>query len=203
MRYANFWAGIGEKPRVACRAIRLMACTLLFLLAHTPVLNAQENDHSGYGAAPQSTTDWNQRVSGATVKQDDPLVLVIHSARDCTWCARWMGFLGGKHDFESWAQGRSNVGLLVVERDAIAGVETSANYPPEAQWMFEWARHIGNLKPRTPTFEIYVGRTVVWRSAGYYSWARSVFPALKELEGRRAAADESSPPGQTLSPPRE
>lgn len=185
-------AGLVRKIFIHARtAGRFVTFATLCAVGVTTVASAEDTDYSEQSApAPQPKTDWAERINRTTVKRDDLILLVVHSARDCTWCARWMGLLGGKAEFEKWAQSHKNVGLLVVEREAIATNETPEIYPQDARWVYDWARHIGTLSPRTPTFQIYVGRKVVWTSAGYYSWDRSVFPALKELDSRRAVAIE-------------
>jgi hypothetical protein len=94
--------------------------------------------------------------------------------------------LGGKGDFESWAKTHPDVHLFIVEREAIAVSETIDSYPPDVQWLFERRQRADRLKLITPTFEIFVRRKMVYKSNGLRSWDESAFPALKNLDSRRA-----------------
>lgn len=166
----------------------LMAFLAMPLFAH-----ADDEAASGSGTPPvsKSRTDWAERLRAATVKEGQPILLVMHSAKDCIYCARWKGSLGGKGEFESWAQSRPDVHLIIVERDAIAGAERAEDYPDTLQWLYRRHQERAQLQPGTPMFEVFVVRKMVWRSYGYQSWARDVFPALKDLEQRRTSAISS------------
>lgn len=134
--------------------------------------------------------DWANRIRQAKVHKGEPIVLIVHSAKDCVFCRRWEGSLGGKGDFESWAKTHPDVHLFIVEREAIAVPEAIDNYPPVVQWLFERRQQLGNLSPGTPTFEIFVRRKILWRSYGLHSWDRDVFPALKDLDSRRVPSED-------------
>ena len=101
---------------------------LMTFLAMPRFAHADDEAASGSGTPPvsKSRTDWAERLRAATVKEGQPILLVMHSAKDCIYCARWKGSLGGKGEFESWAQSRPDVHLIIVERDAIAGAGIKA-----------------------------------------------------------------------------
>jgi thioredoxin-related protein len=143
---------------------------------------------NGTSSATKPKTDWAERLREATVKEGQPILLVVHSAKDCVYCARWKGALGGKGDFESWAKDHPDVHLIIVEREAIASAEHAEDYPQTLQWLYERNEERAHLQPGTPMFEVFVVRKMVWRSYGYQSWARDVFPALKDLDQRRTSA---------------
>ena len=148
---------------------------------------ADEADTSVGRSVPESPpkVDWADRVREAKVRQGEPIMLIVHSAKDCIFCRRWEGSLGGQGDFESWAKTHPDAHLFIVEREAVAVPETVDSYPPQVQWLFERRQQLDKLSPRTPTFEIFVKRKIVWRSSGLHSWERDVFPALKDLDSRR------------------
>lgn len=138
---------------------------------------------------PSPKLSWADRIRQAKVRKGEPIVLIVHSAKDCVYCQRWKGSLGGKGDFESWAKTHPDVHLFIVEREAIAVPETIDSYPPVVQWLFERRQRLGNLSPGTPTFEIFVRRNIIWKSYGLHSWDRDAFPALKDLDSRRVPSD--------------
>lgn len=86
---------------------------------------------------PSPKLSWADRIRQAKVRKGEPIVLIVHSAKDCVYCQRWKGSLGGKGDFESWAKTHPDVHLFIVEREAIAVPETIDSYPPVVQWLFE------------------------------------------------------------------
>ncbi|WP_322041859.1 hypothetical protein [Paraburkholderia sp. J67] len=137
-------------------------------------------------AASQPKLSWADQVREAKVQQGEPINLIVHTAKDCVYCKRWEGSLGGKGDFESWAKTHPDVHLFIVERDAIAFPETIDNYPPDIQWLFERRQRADRLKLFTPTFEIFVRRKMVFKSNGLRSWDEVAFPALKDLDSRRS-----------------
>lgn len=175
---------------------------LMVFLAMPLFAHADDEAESASGTPPasKSKTDWAERLREATVKEGQPILLVVHSAKDCVYCARWKGALGGKGEFESWAQNRPDVHLIIVEREAIAGAERADDYPDTLQWLYKRHQEKTQLQPGTPMFEVFVVRKMVWRSYGYHSWARDVFPALKDLDQRRASAVSSMEPnGEMLA----
>ncbi|WP_128842743.1 hypothetical protein [Burkholderia catarinensis] len=163
------------------------ALSSLMLASPHIALASDESDASANKNAsePQPKVTWADRIREADVHEREPIVLIVHAAKDCVFCQRWEGSLGGKGEFESWAKTHPDVHLFIVERDAIAAAETIDNYPPIVRWLFERRRRLEKLSPPTPTFEIFVRRKILWQSYGLGSWDRSVFPALKDLDSRR------------------
>lgn len=162
---------------------------LASLMLATPhmALASDESDASVGKSAfePQPKVTWADRIRAADVHEHEPIVLIVHAAKDCVYCQRWAGSLGGKGEFESWANAHPDVHLFIVERDTIASAETVDDYPPIVRWLFERRQRLEKLSPPTPTFEIFVRRKILWQSYGLGSWDRSVFPALKDLDSRR------------------
>lgn len=178
---------MAHRWRVWRGAYFALAWLLLMLASPNNALADNGSDASiGRNASePQSKLTWADRVRDADVHEREPIVLIVHSAKDCVFCQRWEGSLGGKGEFESWARTHPDVHLFIVERDAIAAPETVDNYPPIVRWLFERRQRLEKLSPPTPTFEIFVRRKILWQSYGLGSWDRSVFPALKDLDSRR------------------
>ncbi|NPT61929.1 hypothetical protein [Paraburkholderia elongata] len=153
---------------------------------HIALADEELDTSAGKNAlASEPKLNWADRVRQAKVREGEPIVLIVHSAKDCVFCRRWEGSLGGKGDFESWAKTHPDVHLFIVEREAIAVPETLDSYPPVVQWLFERRQRLDKLSPGTPTFEIFVRRKIIWQSYGVHSWDRDVFPALKDLDSRR------------------
>lgn len=140
---------------------------------------------------PNPKFDWDARVKQTVVAEDQMITLVVHSARDCIYCARWKGALGGEGSFRSWAKDHPREQLIVVERAALSSSEAPEDYPQELGWLSERYKKDQRLKPGTPTFEIFVEQNLVLRAYGLYSWDDKVFPAIKALESRRESANES------------
>jgi hypothetical protein len=162
----------------------LLALMPLVLAAPNVVLADDEPEMSP--SASQPKVNWAERVREAKVQPGEPINLIVHTAKDCVFCKRWESSLGGKGDFESWAKTHPDVHLFIVEREAIAVSETIDSYPPDVQWLFERRQRADRLKLITPTFEIFVRRKMVYKSNGLRSWDESAFPALKDLDSRRA-----------------
>ncbi|WP_164462858.1 MULTISPECIES: hypothetical protein [Burkholderia cepacia complex] len=175
-------------PRFAWVATASLSLALvspqIVLAGDEPTANTGQNTPE-----PPPKLSWADRIRQAKVRKGEPIVLIVHSAKDCVYCQRWEGSLGGKGDFESWAKTHPDVHLFIVEREAIAAPETIDSYPPVVQWLFERRQRLGNLSPGTPTFEIFVRRNIVWKSYGLHSWDRDAFPALKDLDSRRVSSD--------------
>lgn len=176
-----------------CFAFRSPACiaaTLVaFALTFSHISLADDGDNDGASASiSRPKIDWAERVRQAQIHEGEPLLLVMHSAKDCKYCARWKGLLGGKPEYESWIKSHPDDHLIIVEREAMASIEEAVDYPEDLRWLFERKQQRGNIKPETPTFEIVLGQKVLWRSAGYRSWDQDVFPAIKDLDSRRLAA---------------
>ena len=167
---------------------------LLMLLAPPTFAQTDDGNTASDASVPASKPkmDWKERLREATVMEGQPVLLVVHSAKDCIYCTRWKGSLGGKGEFESWAQTHPDVHLVIVDRQAIASAEVAEDYPDSVQWLFKRNQQRGNLQPGTPLFEIVVAHKTVWRSYGYHSWDRDVFPAIKDLDGRRSASGSAA-----------
>jgi hypothetical protein len=173
--------------------VRLSAFFALALLSLTlvppNVALADDDPDTSAGKStpePQTKVAWADRIREAKVQEGEPITLIVHTAKDCVFCRRWEGSLGGKGDFESWAKTHPDVHLFIVEREAIAVPETVDSYPPDVQWLFERRQRKDKLSPITPTFEIFVRRKIVFKSNGLRSWDQDLFPALKDLDSRRS-----------------
>jgi hypothetical protein len=171
------------------RAIQMYKCAILASL-----VGLFAAAHIAYPAetadtlvdAPKPKIDWTERINKTTVLEGEPILLVMHSARDCIYCSRWKGFLGGEGEFNRWAKTHPGARLFIVERGAIASDETPEDYADEIRWLAKRNETNQNLRPGTPSFEIFVARKIVYRSYGYAAWSNKVFPAIKTLDSRRA-----------------
>lgn len=164
--------------------VPLPAMVLTLCMIFAPMAPSQAAGAVDNASAP---TDWNTQVKQTTLAPNEPLTLVARTAEDCTYCRQWLAPAGGKHEFDTWAAAHPDDRLVIVERSAIAKKEVADDYPESLRWMFEQNRQHGELQMATPTFELYAGKQLVWRSSGLPSWDKGAFPAIKDLEARRQA----------------
>jgi hypothetical protein len=164
-------------------------CLLAMLLAALVVMlvNARvPDDVRSAVPAPEPKDIRAARVSQTTVAAGEVITLVVHSAPDCKYCARWKGPLAGEGHFKSWARTHPGTQLFIVERASIASNETPADYPQDLHWLSEQSQKEQRLRPGTPMFEVFVARKLVLRTYGLDSWNDDVFPAIKDLDARRS-----------------
>ncbi|SAL87487.1 hypothetical protein AWB68_08421 [Caballeronia choica] len=173
-------------PTSATDAVkRVLAASLIaMVMAPDIALAVDEVDDTVY--VPNPKYDWAARVRQTTVAEGETITLVVHSTRDCIFCACWEGPLAGEGRFESWSKAHPGTRLIVVERSAISSNETPEDYPQELHWLAKRYEKDQRLRPTTPTFEIFVAQNLVFRSRGLYSWEDKAFPAIKDLDGRRS-----------------
>ncbi|WP_250517948.1 hypothetical protein [Caballeronia sp. INDeC2] len=126
------------------------------------------------------------KVSHTSVAEGQVITLVVHSAPDCKYCARWKGPSAGAERFKVWARTHPGTQLFIVERASIASNETPADYPQELRWLSEQNQKDQRLRPGTPMFEVFVARSLVLRTYGLDSWDDDVFPAIRDLDARRS-----------------
>ncbi|MDE1182419.1 hypothetical protein [Paraburkholderia sp.] len=141
--------------------------------------------------ASQALTTWTQRLHDASVQQGQPVVLVVHLARDCLYCRRWQATFGGEGDFKKYAKTHPDVRMIVIDRATLSRPEIAEDYPEEVRWLYSKNEQHDALQPGTPLFEVYVAQTPVWRSYGIASWDTAVMPAVKDLDNRRTTAVSS------------
>lgn len=167
---------------------RAHVASLPAMLLMTVMMFARTIPADAAGVAGKAApADWSARVSQTTLTASEPLTLVARTAKDCKYCKLWEAPTGGKYQFEAWAAAHPDDRLVIVDRSAIASKEVAADYPDSLRWMFDQNRRHGQLQPLTPTFEIYAGKQLLWRSSGLPSWDHGVFPAIKDLDTRRQA----------------
>ena len=182
-------------PTFLSGAVKLASATLLVVLVMAPAVTqavdeVDKVDDTVYVPSPKY--DWNTRVNQATVAESDTITLVVHSARDCSFCARWKGPLGGEGRFRSWSSAHPGTRLVIVERAAISSSETPGDYPQDLKWLSDQYQKDNRLRPGTPTFEVFVAQNLVFRSYGLHSWDEKAFPAVKDLDSRRLRSGENA-----------
>ncbi|KXU84576.1 hypothetical protein CR51_41190 [Caballeronia megalochromosomata] len=165
---------------------------LLVCLVMAPALTHAVDTVDDTVYVPNPRYDWDARVRQTQVSEGEMITLVVHSAKDCIFCARWKGPLSDERKFRAWSGVHPGTRLFIVERAAIASNETPEDYPQDLAWLSERYQKNQRLKPSTPTFEIYVAHDLVFRSHGLSSWDEKAFPAIRDLDSRR------SPPGQNV-----
>ncbi|SAK98624.1 hypothetical protein AWB77_05870 [Caballeronia fortuita] len=126
-----------------------------------------------------------QSIGQTTVADGQIIEVVVHSARDCKYCARWKGPVAGEARFNAWASTHPGAQLHIVERASIKSEETADDYPRELQWLAQDNQKAQRMRPGTPMFEVFVAHNLVLRKYGLDSWDDEVFPAVKELDARR------------------
>lgn len=163
---------------------------ILALAAAWPAARAADDASGGPDivAAGRHKPDFAKRLAKAKVGPDDEIVLVVHSAQDCRFCQRWKGSLGGRSDIEQYAGSHARVHYYVVERLAIAGMEDRNLYPEQVAWLFDKRAGKGKTNMAVPSYDVIVHRKVVWHAYGYNAWAKTVFPAIQDLDRRRKVA---------------
>jgi hypothetical protein len=167
-------------------AVALTSLSLILAAPHAALADDAPDASAGTSTPDQpGKVNWADEVRAAQVRPGEPINLIVHTAKDCVYCKRWEGSLGGKGDFDSWAKTHPDVHIYIVEREAIAQSEKIENYPPDIQWLYERRERKDKLKPMTPTFDIFTKRTIVWHSAGLRSWDQ-VFTSVKDLDSRRS-----------------
>ena len=164
-----------------------LVVTVLVATLLLPAHYGHAQDGSGTPDEPSgpSKVDWEKRLSKAIPKPNQPVYLLVHSAGDCSFCQRWKTRLGGQGEFEHWAKAHPDVHLVLIERRTLASQESPENYPDALRVFYETRLTNGKLSPGVPLFEAAMGTRLVYRSHGYSSWDRKMFPALKQLEARR------------------
>lgn len=172
-------------PTSATEAVKCVLAVLLIAIVMAPSLTRAVDEIDDTVYVPNPKFDWSARVSQTTVAKGETITLVVHSAKDCIFCARWRGPLAGEGRFKSWSKDHPGTRLVVVERAAISSNEALGDYPQDLRWLAERYETDQRLKPATPTFELFVAQNLVYRSHGLYTWDDKVFPAIKDLDGRR------------------
>jgi hypothetical protein len=157
-------------------------------------LMAQDGSGVDETRVGRNTIDWEARLAHAAPRADQPIYVIVHSAVDCKFCQRWKGRFSGEGELSRWAKDHPLVQLVIVERPMIDGVETQAMYPPELLPIFEKRSANGSLRTGVPLFEAAIGDRIVYRTYGYSSWGRKMFPALQSLESRRGMVSQEAAP---------
>ncbi len=156
----------------------LALLTLMSLLVTTPLQAAEIN--------------WEARQAQATPAADQTLYVIMHAAVDCTYCKEWNAAANGLPAFRQWLKSHPMVKLVVVDRSSIAAKETTADYPPFMQKMYQLQLRNHALSPVTPTFEAVLGNDLLYRTVGVPAWHAKMFPAIKKIEARRLTATSDS-----------
>jgi hypothetical protein len=165
----------------------VLAVAMMWAVVTPGVACAQDGSGVDETRAARTSIDWEARLASSAPRADQPIYLIVHSAEDCKFCQRWKGPFSGEGELRRWSKDHPLVKLIIVERGQIAGAETEALYPPELLPFFEKRRANGALRTGVPLFEAAIGQRIVYRTYGYSSWRRSMFPALQALESRRGA----------------
>ncbi|WP_321798345.1 hypothetical protein [Caballeronia sp. J97] len=171
--------------------VKWMFASLLAALVVVFVGARVTDDVHGAVESPGAKDVRAAKVRQTTVTAGDVIELVVHSARDCKYCVRWMGPFAGEGHFKSWARDHPGSQLFIVERASIASNETPEDYPQHLRWLADQNQKAQRLHPGTPMFEIYIARNLVLRSYGLDSWDDEVFPAIKDLDARRSHGSAS------------
>ncbi|CAM5189951.1 hypothetical protein CDEN61S_02395 [Castellaniella denitrificans] len=137
-------------------------------------------------AGTRHKVDFADRLARARVGPDDEVVVLVHSAGDCVFCQRWKGSLGGQGEIAHYADTHPGVRYYVVERPRIADAETGDLYPRSLAWLYDKRSGKGKTNLAVPSYDVIVRHKVVWHAYGYSAWGKTVFPAVRSLDGRRS-----------------
>ena len=126
------------------------------------------------------------------VTKDSELLLVLWTANDCTYCARWKGSLGGKGDLQNWS-GYKKITYREVERPFISSGLAAEHFPADLKWLFDRRAESGKLRTGViPAWTIYVDKEEAGQANGTKNWDKVIFPLLKELVAEKIALQEKS-----------
>ena len=118
---------------------------------------------------------------------DEPVTLVVHTAKDCPVCKLWRESASGLAFARQWPERWPQLQVVVIERKSLHGSETGELYPAELQYLFDARQQRYQLSPPVPLFEIVRNKQLVARQAGLQGWSQGIVPALQELEASRNA----------------
>lgn len=125
--------------------------------------------------------------AGKKSGRNSDIILVVFSAKDCGFCMRWKGSLGGRGDLERWPD-KEQIRYYIVEKDTLALPFLPEHFPADLDWL--WRRlERKNAKLGVPSFRIFVDRKRIANEYGYSSWDTKIFPLLKELVDKKKKGD--------------
>lgn len=166
-----------------------MRCQVAALLCHlvfTSALAAGPTFAGGQDDSRRGPADGApSRNEQASLKRDDPVYVVAHTAVDCPICKVWRDSDSGLPLARKLSEDRRHVHLVMIDRRSLSGSEDESLYPPELRFLYQDRRDRYQLSPPTPLFEIVVREKVVLRLAGLQAWTERVVPALQQLEQSR------------------
>ena len=127
------------------------------------------------------------------LESDEPLIVVVHSAKDCPFCKIWRESDSGLAIAKKLMQKWPLLQVVIVERKSIHASETESLYPRSMRFLYEARRERYQLAPATPMFEIVRREQVIYRKSGLPGWTDGIVPTLGALEASRAAVSATSP----------
>ncbi|MGB6009257.1 hypothetical protein [Castellaniella sp.] len=158
-----------------------------FVFACAQAARAADDASGDVAAAARANgkVDFAARLARARVGPDDTVIVLVHSAKDCVFCQRWKGSLGGRGELEQYVGAHPGVQFHIVERPTIAESEARGLYPESLVWLYDKRDDKGRKRAAVPSYDVIVRHKVVWHALGYSAWDKTVFPAIRDLDARR------------------
>ncbi|MFC4298152.1 hypothetical protein ACFO0J_08895 [Castellaniella hirudinis] len=177
--------------KLTVSGFRLFLSCVLMLGAGAPAAQAADDASGGpdVEAGSRHKVDFADRLARARVGPDDEVVVLVHSAKDCVFCQRWKGSLGGQGEIARYADTHPGVRYYVVERSRIADAETGDLYPGALAWLYDKRAGKGKANLAVPSYDVIVRHKVVWHAFGYSAWDKTVLPAVRSLDDRRSVGN--------------
>jgi hypothetical protein len=111
----------------------------------------------------------------------EPVILVVHSAKDCAVCKVWRESPSGLVAARQMAKDWPELKLVFVERMSLNGSETESLYPSDLQNLYQARRERYQLSPAVPLFELVRQGKVISRRAGLQGWSDGTVVEVRAL----------------------
>ncbi len=121
-----------------------------------------------------------------SLRAEDQVTLVVHTAVDCPICKAWRDSSTGRPVAQQLAKESPPINLVIIERPSLHGSESESLYPPELASLFKARQEKYQLSPPTPTFELVHGGRVISRHAGLRGWSEGTLPEVRRLQSKPA-----------------
>ena len=103
---------------------RFRLAILVGTLVLGPTVSAQTSgDHPDAAISFATAVAWQSRIAAARPAQDEPLYVVMHSAKDCPYCTQWKRDSAGLGNAKAIVDARQHVRIFIIDRDSIRGAE--------------------------------------------------------------------------------
>jgi hypothetical protein len=120
----------------------------------------------------------------SSLRAEDEVTLVIHTAVDCPICKAWRESSSGLAVAQQFPNESPPVKLVFIERTSLHGSESEALYPAQLLPLFKARQEKYQLSPPVPLFELVRGERVISRHAGLRGWSEGTLPEVRQVQGK-------------------